>query len=166
MRRLQRSLPGEAKILAPALDQVVAEVGSAISDLRQIAAGVRPARLDDGLAAALRDLARNAPLPVQVDAPIERVAASVEAAAYFVACEALTNAVKHAAASRVSISARRENGALLFSIADDGVGGAVDRRGSGLAGLRDRVAAHGGSLRIHSPRGAGTRIEVALPCES
>ncbi len=166
LRRLQRSLPGEAKILAPALDQVVAEVGSAISDLRQIAAGVRPARLDDGLAAALHDLARSAPLPVEVDAPLERVAASIEAAAYFVACEALTNAVKHASASQVSISARRENGTLLFSIADDGVGGAVDRRASGLAGLRDRVAAHGGSLRIHSPPGAGTRIEVELPCES
>jgi signal transduction histidine kinase len=166
LRRLQRSLPGEAKILAPALDQVVAEVGSAISDLRQIAAGVRPARLDDGLAAALHDLARSAPLPVKVEAPIERVPASVEAAAYFVACEALTNAVKHAAASQVSISARRHSGTLLFSVSDDGVGGAVDRRGSGLAGLRDRVAAHGGSLRIHSPHGAGTRIEVALPCES
>jgi signal transduction histidine kinase len=166
LRRLQRSLPDGANILAPALDQVVAEVGSAIADLRQIAAGVRPARLDDGLAGALYDLARSAPLPVEVEAPIERVAASIEAAAYFVACEALTNTVKHAAASRVSIRARRENGTLLFSIADDGVGGAVDRRGSGLAGLRDRVAAHGGSLRIHSPRGAGTRIEVALPCES
>jgi signal transduction histidine kinase len=166
LRRLQRSLPGEAKILAPALDQVVGEVGSAISDLRQIAAGVRPARLDDGLAAALHDLARTAPLPVEVEASIERVGASVEAAAYFVACEALTNTVKHAAASHVSISARREDATLLFSISDDGVGGAVDRRGSGLAGLRDRVAAHGGSLRIHSPRGAGTRIEVALPCES
>ena len=166
LRRLQRSLPAEAKILAPALDQVVAEVGSAITDLRQIAAGVRPARLDDGLAAALQDLARSSPLPVAVDASIERVAASIEAAAYFVACEALTNTVKHAAASRVDISARRENGTLLFSITDDGVGGAVDRRGSGLAGLRDRVAAHGGSLRIHSPHGAGTRIEVALPCGS
>ena len=166
LRRLQRSLPNEAKILAPALDQVVAEVGSAISDLRQIAAGVRPARLDDGLAAALQDLARSAPLLVEVEAPIERVAASVEAAAYFVACEVLTNTVKHAAASHVSMRARQENGTLLLSISDNGGGGAVARRGSGLAGLRDRVAAHGGTLQILSPRGAGTRIEVALPCES
>jgi signal transduction histidine kinase len=166
VRRLQRSLPGEAKILAPALDQVVSEVGSAISDLRQIAAGVRPARLDDGLAAALQDLAETAPILVEVDASVERVAASVEAAAYFVACEALTNTVKHAAASRVRVNARRQNGTLTLSIADDGVGGAVPRRGSGLAGLRDRVAAHGGTLEILSPDGAGTRIEVALPCES
>jgi signal transduction histidine kinase len=129
LRRLQRSLPKEAKILAPALDQVVDEVGAAISDLRQIAAGV-------------------------------------EAAAYFIACEALTNTVKHAEASHLSMSARRENGTLLLSIADDGVGGAVARRGSGLSGLRDRVAAHGGTLQILSPQGAGTRIEVALPCES
>ena len=166
LRRMQRSLPREADILSPALDHTVAEVGAAIGDLRQIAAGVRPARLDDGLAAALRDLARTAPIPVEVEAPIERVAASVEAAAYYVACEALTNAVKHASASKVALRAVREHGVLVVSVADDGVGGAVTRRGSGLAGLKDRVAAHGGRLEIASPRGGGTRIEVAIPCES
>jgi signal transduction histidine kinase len=166
LRRIERSLPREAEILAPALDQAVGEVGAAISDLRQIAAGVRPARLDDGLAAALRDLARTAPVPVEVDARVERFAASVEAAAYFVACEALTNAVKHASASKVALRAVRENGTVLVSVADDGVGGAMARRGSGLAGLKDRVAAHGGTLEIVSPRGGGTRIEVAIPCDS
>jgi signal transduction histidine kinase len=166
LRRIQRSLPREAQVLAPALDQVVGEVGAAIADLREIAAGVRPARLDDGLAAAFVDLARTAPVPVEVEVPAERVAASIEAAAYYVACEALTNAVKHASASRVALRAVRENGTLLVTIADDGVGGAVARRGSGLAGLRDRVAAHGGTLRIASPRGGGTRVEVALPCDS
>jgi signal transduction histidine kinase len=166
IRRMQRSLPREASILAPALDQIVGEVGSAIGDLRQIAAGVRPARLDDGLAAALHDLARSAPIPVEVEAPIGRVAASVEAAAYFVVCEALTNAVKHASASRVELRATRENGTLTISVADDGVGGARARRGSGLAGLDDRVSAHGGTLAIASPRGGGTRIEVAIPCDS
>ena len=166
IRRMQRSLPREAGILAPALDQIVGEVGSAIGDLRQIAAGVRPARLDDGLAAALHDLARSAPLPVDVEAPIGRVAASVEAAAYFVVCEALTNAVKHASASHVALRAERENGTLRLSVADDGVGGARARRGSGLAGLGDRISAHGGTLVIASPRGGGTRIEVAIPCDS
>jgi signal transduction histidine kinase len=166
LRRIERSLPREAEILAPALDQAVGEVGAAISDLRQIAAGVRPAGLDDGLAAALRDLARTAPVPVEVDARVERFAASVEAAAYFVACEALTNAVKHASASKVALRAVRENGTVLVSVADDGVGGAMARRGSGLAGLKDRVAAHGGTLEIVSPRGGGTRIEVAIPCDS
>jgi signal transduction histidine kinase len=166
IRRMQRSLPAEARILAPALDQIVGEVGSAITDLRQIAAGVRPARLDDGLAAALHDLARTMPIPVEVEAPIGRVSASVEAAAYFVVCEALTNAVKHASASRVALSAMREDGALKVSVADDGIGGARARRGSGLAGLGDRISAHGGTLLIASPRGGGTRIEVAIPCDS
>jgi signal transduction histidine kinase len=166
IRRMQRTLPREAGILAPALDRIVGEIGSAITDLRQIAAGVRPARLDDGLAAALRDLARTAPVPVDVDAPVERVAASIEAAAYFVACEALTNAVKHAAASRIAVRASRDDGTLLLTVADDGVGGAVARRGSGLAGLADRVAAHGGRLELTSPPGGGTRIEVAIPCEA
>jgi signal transduction histidine kinase len=166
LRRLQLSLPREATILSPALDQIVGEVGAAIGDLRQIAAGVRPARLDDGLAAALRDLARTTPVSVDVDASGERVAASVEAAAYFVACEAITNAVKHASSSKVAVRTYRDNGTLRVSVSDDGVGGAVVRRGSGLAGLRDRVAAHGGTLELVSPRGGGTRIEVAIPCES
>ena len=166
LRRLQLTLPREAQILSPALDQIVGEVGAAIADLRQIAAGVRPARLDDGLAAALRALARSSPVPVDVDAPADRVAASVEAAAYYVACEALTNAVKHGSASKVAMHAVRNNGTLHVTIADDGVGGAVVRRGSGLAGLRDRVAAHGGTFQLVSPRGGGTRVEVAIPCES
>src|SRR5262245_28001307 len=166
VRRMQRSLPREASVLSPALDQIVGEVGAAIADLGQVAAGRRPARLDEGLAAALRDLARSSPVPVDVDVPVGRVSASVEAAAYYVACEALTNAVKHASASRVSVRAVRDNGSLLVSVADDGVGGAVARRGSGLAGLQDRVAAHGGTLEISSPEGAGTRIEVAIPCDS
>jgi signal transduction histidine kinase len=166
LRRLQLSLPREAQILSPALDQIVAEVGSAIGDLRQIAAGVRPARLDDGLAAALRDLARTTPVPLEVDAPRDRVAASVEAAAYFVACEAITNAVKHGSPTKVAVRAFRENGALRVTVSDDGVGGATVRRGSGLAGLRDRVAAHGGTFEVVSPRGGGTTVEVAIPCES
>ncbi len=166
IRRLQLSLPRDAKILSPALDQIVSEVGAAIADLRQIAAGVRPARLDEGLAAALHDLARTSPVPVDVEASGERAPASVEAAAYFVACEALTNAVKHGSPSRVTVRAIQDNGTLHVTVADDGVGGAVVRRGSGLAGLRDRVAAHGGTLEIVSPGGNGTRVEVAIPCGS
>jgi signal transduction histidine kinase len=166
LRRMQMTLPRGTEVLSPAFDGIVDEVGAAIRDLRQIASGVRPARLDDGLSAALRDLARSAPVPVHVDATGDRVAASVEAAAYFVACEALTNAVKHGSPSKVAVRAVRENGTLLVSISDDGVGGAVVRRGSGLAGLRDRVVAHGGTLEIVSPHGGGTRIEVTIPCES
>ncbi len=165
LRRLQLSLPRDAQILSPALDQIVAEVGAAIADLRQIAAGVRPARLDDGLAAALRDLARTTPVPRRRRRDGERVPASVEAAAYFVACEAITNAVKHGSPSRVTVRAVRDNGTLHVTVSDDGVGGAVVRRGSGLAGLRDRVAAHGGTFEIVSPSGGGTHVEVAIPCE-
>jgi signal transduction histidine kinase len=166
LRRLQLSLPREAQILSPALDKIVAEVASAIGDLRQIAAGVRPARLDDGLAAALLDLARTAPVPLEVDASRERVAASVEAAAYFIACEAITNAVRHGSPSKVAVKTSWDSGTLHVTVSDDGVGGAVVRRGSGLAGLRDRVAAHGGTFELVSPRGGGTRLEVAIPCES
>jgi signal transduction histidine kinase len=166
LRRLQLGLPKGAEVLSPAIDQAVEEVGETIGDLRTIAAGVRPARLDDGLAAALRDLARTTPIPVEVEVPRERVAASVEAAAYFVACEAITNAVKHGSASKVAVRAFRDNGTLHVSVADDGVGGAVVRRGSGLAGLRDRVAAHGGTFELVSPRGGGTTLEVEIPCES
>jgi signal transduction histidine kinase len=166
LRRLQLSLPREAQILSSAIDQIVSEVGAAIADMRQIAAGVRPARLDEGLAAALDELARSSPLPIEVDALPERVLPSVEAAAYFVACEAITNAVKHASPSKIAVRAARENGALRLTVVDDGVGGALVRRGSGLAGLRDRVAAHGGTFEVESPLGEGTCVEVVIPCGS
>jgi len=166
LRRLQLSLPRDAQILSPALDQIVGEVGGAIADLRQIAAGVRPARLGDGLAAALHDLARFAPVRIEVDVPADRVAPSAEAAAYFVACEAITNAVKHGSPSKVAVRAFRDDATLHVSVSDDGVGGAVVRRGSGLAGLRDRVTAHGGTFQVVSPQGGGTRVEVAIPCGS
>jgi signal transduction histidine kinase len=161
LRRLQRSLPREARLLGPSLDAAVDEVAGAIADLRTLAAGVRPPRLDDGLAAALADLARGSAVPVNVAATADRAPPEVEAAAYFVACEALTNAVKHASPSHVELATARENGVLRLTIADDGVGGA-----SVLRSLRDRVAAQGGTLVIDSPPGAGTRIAVELPCGS
>jgi signal transduction histidine kinase len=166
LRRLQRSLPREAQMLVPALDAAVDEVAGAIGDLRTIAAGVRPPRLDEGLSAALADLARGAAVPVEVVVTPDRAPPEVEAAAYFVACEALTNAVKHGSPSRVLLETAREDGRLRMVIADDGVGGASDASGRGLAGMRDRVAAHGGTLQIESPPGAGTRIAVELPCAS
>jgi signal transduction histidine kinase len=166
LRRLQRSLPREARILGPALDSAVEEIGLAIEDLRTIAAGVRPPRLDEGLAAALADLARAAPIPVELDTTHDRLPAQVEAAAYFVVCEAVTNAVKHGSPSRVRVEATVTNGELRLVVADDGSGGATVAEGTGLMGLSDRVEAQGGTLRIHSPPGAGTRIEVEIPCGS
>jgi len=105
-------------------------------------------------------------MPVEVDAAGDRFPADVEAAAYFIACEGLTNAVKHARASRVLLTARGQNGKLVVSVADDGVGGAIARNGSGLTGLSDRVAAHGGTLRIDSDSGGGTTLVAELPCVS
>jgi signal transduction histidine kinase len=105
-------------------------------------------------------------MPVAVDATPERFPDGVETAAYFIACEALTNATKHARASRVSLSAQRRNGSLVVCVADDGVGGAAPGDGSGLSGMRDRVGAYGGSLRIESVRGSGTRLIAELPCGS
>ena len=161
LRRLQRSLPREAQMLVPALDAAVDEVAASIADLRTIAAGVRPPRLDEGLAAALADLARGAAVPVDLDATPDRAPPEVEATAYFVACEALTNAVKHASPTRVAVSTSRDRDVLRLTIFDDGVGGADQ-----LPGLHDRVAAQGGTLAVNSPLGAGTRIEVQLPCGS
>ena len=166
LRRLQRSLPREAQILGPALGSAVDEVGRAIEDLRTIAAGVRPPRLDEGLAAALADLARASPVRVDVKATDERLPEAVEAAAYFVVCEAVTNAVKHGSPSHVRVEAMVANGALRLVVLDDGGGGATLVGGTGLVGLSDRVEAQGGTLLVHSPVGAGTRIEVEIPCGS
>jgi signal transduction histidine kinase len=163
LRHVQSSLPGDGD-QARALDATVAEVARAIEELRELARGVRPAGLDDGLGAALRQLAARSRLPTTVESTGERFEDRVEAAAYFVASEAVANAAKHAAASSVTISASRHNGSLVMSVRDNGCGGAAASEGTGLAGLADRVAALGGSLHIDSPAGAGTSVTAELPC--
>ena len=165
LRHVQGRLPvpsGEAE----ALDAAVGELSDAIDELRELARGVRPAALDDGLATALRELASRSPLRIRLEATGERFDPRLETAAYFVASEALTNAAKHADASKVSVSAGRRNGALIVRIRDDGIGGAVTSAGSGLAGMTDRVTALGGSLTVESPAGRGTVVTAELPCES
>jgi signal transduction histidine kinase len=165
LRHAQHELGPDAparETLEGALD----EIGEAIGELRELARGLRPAQLDAGLGPALQELASRAAMPVAVDATPERFPDGVETAAYFIACEALTNATKHARASRVSLSAQRRNGSLVVCVADDGVGGAAPGDGSGLSGMRDRVGAYGGSLRIESVRGSGTRLIAELPCGS
>src|SRR4029079_10588724 len=112
LRRLPRSLPVGAQMLAPGLRAAVDEVAASIADLRTIAAGVRPPRLDEGLAAALADLARGAAVPVDVTATPDPAPPEFEATAYFVACEALTNAVKHGSPSRVVVETARTDGVL------------------------------------------------------
>ena len=105
-------------------------------------------------------------MPVELDARGDRAPPEVEAVAYYIACEALTNAVKHGAPSRVTVQTLRTPASLRLVVADDGVGGAAPGAGSGLAGMVDRVAAQGGKLALDSPAGAGTRIAVELPCAS
>jgi signal transduction histidine kinase len=164
LRHVQAQLPTGTD-QAETLDATVDEVSAAISELRELARGVRPAGLDDGLAAALQELASRSRLRTSVEATRERFDERFETAAYFVASEALANAAKHAEASQVSVSAKRRNGSLVVSIRDDGVGGAAPSAGSGLAGITDRVAALGGSVSVASPAGRGTVVTAELPCE-
>jgi signal transduction histidine kinase len=166
LRHTQHGLPEEADALRADLDGAVAELSGAIAELRELSQGLRPAHLDHGLQDALQELARRAPLPVEVDVPAEDLPDGVETTAYFVACEALTNAIKHAGASSVRIEGGRENGHLRLQVSDDGAGGAERNGGSGLLGMADRVAAVGGTLAIDSPSGAGTTVTVELPCAS
>jgi len=148
------------------LDDAVVQITAVIEELRELAHGLPPSQLDSGLAAALRELAARAPMPVEVDALDERVAPGVEAAAYFIACEGLTNVVKHARATAVSLTAVRDHGSLVVRVADDGVGGAAPADGSGLTGLADRVLAAGGTFRVDSDAGKGTTLVAELPCAS
>ncbi|SHN47670.1 ATP-binding protein [Cryptosporangium aurantiacum] len=152
--------------VARAIDAAVNELTVAIAELRELANGIRPALLDEGLGVALRELAGRTPLAVTVRAGPERYPADVEATAYFVACETLTNAVKHADATRVDLSAEHADGQLILTVRDDGTGGARPSDGTGLRGLADRVAAQGGRLRVESEPGAGTSVIARLPCVS
>jgi signal transduction histidine kinase len=167
LRHAQHVLRGPSPQRAFAtIDEAVAEVSAAIEQLRELAQGLPPSQLDNGLAPAFRELARRTPLPVRVTVSGERYGAGVEAAAYFIGCEGVTNAVKHAHATKIELTAGRTNGKLVVSVADDGVGGAAPTRGTGLAGLNDRVAALGGTLRVHSDDQSGTTLIAELPCGS
>ena len=135
-----------------------------LAELRDLAHGIHPAVLSQtGLAAALEDVAEKLPLPVRVTAPATRVATAVEATAYFVACEALANVVKHARAGSATVTVSVDKSRLDLQIADDGVGG-VKSRGHGLSNIVDRVNALDGEVTIVSPPGQGTRLEVRIPC--
>jgi signal transduction histidine kinase len=148
------------------LDRAVAELGTAVAELRQIAHGLRPASLDDGLHAALSGMTRSLPFPVRLQVDPAALPDDLAATAYYVACEAVTNAAKHAGAEQVAVRVARDDAAVRIRVEDDGCGGAAVRPGSGLAGLSDRVAALGGSMTMRSPSGGGTVIEAVLPCAS
>jgi signal transduction histidine kinase len=146
------------------IDQTTAELTTAIGEVRQLARGLHPTILTEaGLRAAIDALAERTPIPVEVQATDDRYPANVEATAYFVVAEALTNVARYATATRAWVSVTSDAGPLSVEVRDDGRGGANAAHGSGLRGLEDRVAAIGGTLEIASPVGGGTSIRARLP---
>ncbi|RBY84591.1 sensor histidine kinase [Blastococcus sp. TF02A-30] len=163
-RSLVRDPAAGEELLARAQD--AAEL--ALAELRGVVRGILPPVLADrGLAEALDGLAAGCPVPcsVAVHLPV-RCPASVEATAYFVVAEALTNVARHSGARNAAVDVRREGARLRVRISDDGRGGADERSGSGLAGIRSRVEAHDGTLQVTSPAGGPTVVEAELPCGS
>src|SRR5690242_8486630 len=154
------------RAIADAHDEAVL----ALSELREFIRGLHPAVLNDrGLDAALSGLAARAPLPVKLRVDVPRPASpSVEAVAYFIVSEALTNVAKHAQATRAEVTVTRDGDLLRIAVTDDGSGGAApaDGDGTGLRGLAQRAAAVDGTLAIDSPPGGPTVIAAELPCES
>jgi signal transduction histidine kinase len=148
-----------------AVDRALDNARAAVEELRELASGIHPAVLSQrGLDAALESLATRAPLPVELDLGLsQRLPSAVETAAYFVVAEALTNVAKYAAATHARVAVRRENGAAVVEISDDGVGGADAAAGTGLRGLGDRVGALDGTIELDSRPGAGTRLRARIP---
>jgi len=161
--------PEQARVL---VRRAHAEAKEALAELRELARGIHPAVLTDrGLDAALSALAARSPVPVSVlvDLPpggAGRCSPTVEATAYFVVAEALTNVARHSAAQRASVTAWRHGDLLVVEVEDDGRGGADPATGSGLAGLRQRVSGVDGTLHLYSPPGGPTRLTVGIPCTS
>lgn len=148
------------------LDEATNELETAIAEVRGLARGVHPTILTEaGLRAAVEALADRTLIPIAVDVVDLRYDPRVEAAAYFVAAEALTNIARHADATEATVSIAERSDRLVVTIADDGVGGASVGAGSGLLGLRDRVAAIDGHLSVESPVGAGTTVTAEIPLE-
>ena len=165
LKRLEDQL-GEDPEARAKVDQARGEIATSLQELRTIARGLHPAVVSGhGLQVALDTLAAGAAVPVTLSTSLdERLDEAIEVAAYYVVSESLANVGKHAQASAATVSVAREDGTLVVEIADDGVGGATSDGGSGLRGLADRVEAHGGRLRVWTPRGGGTRVRAEIPC--
>ncbi|MCP2250680.1 sensor histidine kinase [Lentzea aerocolonigenes] len=153
---------------AAALPSVLAAQNAAtdaLAELRQVVRSIYPAVLAErGLSEAVASLAAQCAIPCTLDEhPLPRAPAAVEAAAYFVVAEALTNAVKHSGADRIIVSLRGEDGALVVEVTDNGHGGADDGQGTGLRGIHHRIAAFDGTTKIDSPSGGPTVVRVAIP---
>jgi len=159
LRSIQGRLGSEGPEFAE-LDVAVASVEQVVGELRRIAHGIRPSRLSDSLAAALKSLAVDTPVPVDLDVVDVELSESVATSLYYVAAEGVANALKHAAATRISVALRRTGEVLELTVTDDGNGGAVD--GFGVTSMRDRVASVGGTFSLASPSGLGTQIKVVI----
>ena len=159
----QRALDNDSGAAAPLVADALAQAHRANEELRELAHGILPADLTGGgLRGGVDAIVERLDLAVAVELPSERFAAEIEASAYFVVAEALTNIVKHAHARSAAVSARIHDDMLHIEIRDDGIGGA-DPDGHGLVGMNDRVTALGGQLSVDSSAGGGTRIAATLP---
>jgi signal transduction histidine kinase len=165
LRLVRARLDSDPDAARAALAGADDELALALAELRELARGLHPAVLTDrGLRAAVETLASRAPVPVEIgEIPDGRLPEPVEAAAYYLIAEALTNVTKYAGASSVRVRVAATDSRVLVEVADDGVGGADPARGSGLRGLADRVEALGGSLEVLSPAGAGTSLRAEIP---
>jgi signal transduction histidine kinase len=169
LRAAEATVPPELGDLRPRLSRLETGLNNVLDDLRELSRGLHPAVLTEGgLVPALSSLARRSAVPVELRLELgaERFEEPVEAAAYYVASEAMTNTAKHAQASRSEVRATQRDSWLELVVSDDGRGGAVSSIGSGLTGLVDRVEAIGGTIRIDSPPERGTAIQVKLPIKS
>jgi signal transduction histidine kinase len=163
------SLPSHADAgVNDMLDRAAIELGEAVKELRDLAHGIHPSVLTEfGLAAALESLARRSPIPISLDVALAREPEPMIATtAYFAIAEALTNAMKHARAESLSVTVGGNEQAIWIEITDDGIGGADLTGGTGVSAIVDRVATVGGAIRVASPPGGGTSIEIDLPCAS
>jgi len=166
LRLAQRHLGPGHEDLDGLLDQAVAELGTSVSELRALSHGLGPTTLGGGLGPALRALATAVPLTVDLDLQCDDVPDESASTAYYVASEALANALKHSGADHITIAAHRVNGRLDLSVSDNGRGGAAVKQGAGLHGLADRVDAAGGQLDVDSSDGRGTTVRAVIPCAS
>ena len=168
LRAAEAMTPSELTELRAQLSRTAEGLSGAIEELQEISRGIHPAILSKGgLAPALGTLARRSAIPVELEVDAEsRLPQPVEAAAYYVVSEALTNAAKHSRASAVRVEVASRDGSVQVSIRDNGVGGAAPGQGSGLIGLKDRVEALGGEIEIESPSGSGTSLRVRIPTGS
>jgi signal transduction histidine kinase len=147
------------------LTEASMELEAALAELRELARGIHPASLvTSGLRGALTTLAERSAVPVTLHLAADGCGETVNVTAYFVVAEALTNTARHAAATAIFVETELREGKLLVTVRDDGIGGASLASGNGLAGLRDRVVAVGGSLEVESPGGNGTTVRASVPC--